>query len=596
MKQSVRKFAKSLYLAAPQSIRQRADRLLALRTFRQLRVWQLPSEIVRYQNENRRPVSIVIPSYNDLPYLRKCIHSIHETCSDFEYEVLVIDDYCSPEVQSDLKALESGTVKVLLKDSRQGFAATVNVGMNMAKYDVVLLNSDIVTLPGWLDALQYSAYARDPKIGLVSGKLIYPNGKVQYGGTYHARRFAPQWFSHLYVGSSPFRPLANVATYNFGISGACMYVTSQAHAILGGLDPEYWLGFEDVDYAMSAWSAGFRCFYEPNANLIHHESASRGYSQGPRELKSMRRFWSRWGRIFGEKFTRLDAKEIDLVFSESCTPLWRSFLASAAADAYPDGVNIHEVNDSKLDEDLITKLSQKNSVKIAGDINALDVVWLSSISNGVPVHLVNSLEFDSAILNPELLALYRTEFYYLSPNPAIASVLHEQTAWASEAVVAPAFISTSTTLTPVNGRVVVLTPPGMEFNSLVKRLTTDDVKSVIAEPAEVTEQLCAEIATLSPSVVISLFEHKDCLIPSTIMSLGAVFCGWKNEFIQHTVLDGQNALLADCGDLGQLSQLVNDVLMDNSIRDDLISNGRTSAVREFHHTVETLRALPHILS
>lgn len=562
--------------------------------FTQLRARRLPPEIIRYQKLNRRPVSIVIPSYNDFPYLRKCIQSIEETCSDFEYEVIVIDDFCAPDVQSQLKRLESDSVKVILKESRQGFASTVNAGMRLAKYDVVLLNSDIVALPGWLDALQYSAYARDPKIGLVSGKLIYPKGKIQYGGTYHARRFAPQWFSHLYVGSSPLRPLANVPTYNFGISGACMYVTSEAHAVLGGLDPEYWLGFEDVDYAMAAWSNGFRCFYEPNSNLIHHESASRGYSQGSRELKSMRRFWKKWDKIFGEKYERLDQRQIDLVFSQSCSPLWRSYLVSVATNAYPDGVHIHELQGSELDEALITELSKKNSLKIAGDAKSMDTVWLSSIANGLPVHLVNAFELTRAIVNPDLLAFYRTEFFYVSPNPIIASALQENTAWASESIVAPVLLKPSTTMSPLDGRVVVLAPSEMEFQSLIEMISTDDLIVHIVEPEEITEQLCNEISTLHPSVVVSLFELQDSLIPLTLMSSGIVFCGWQTQHNQHTVLDGQNALLAEKGNFGRLSQLVNDVLMDNSIREELISNGMTTSRREFHHAVEILRALPHM--
>ncbi|MCU1404030.1 MAG: glycosyltransferase family 2 protein, partial [Glaciihabitans sp.] len=231
---------------------------------------------------HRRQVSIVIPSYNDFPLLTAALASVETTCADFDYEVIVVDDYCQEENSTLLRTLEgshNGRVRVIFKEERKGFAVSVNVGMAAARYDIVLLNSDIVAQPGWLDALQHSSYNIDPKIGMVSPKLVYPDGRIQYAGTYYARVLAPQWFGHLYVGSAATRAQANVAGYNRSISGACVYITTAAYAELGSLDENFWLGFEDVDYGLTAWTRGIRCYYEPASLLIHHESASRGYSQ-----------------------------------------------------------------------------------------------------------------------------------------------------------------------------------------------------------------------------------------------------------------------------------------------------------------------------
>ena len=269
-----------------------------------------------WSKNNKKPVSIVIPSFNDYPLLEACIKSVKETCSIFDYEIIIVDDYCRPENTDRLLSLEDERVRVILREKNGGFGKAVNTGIREAKNDVILLNSDIVAKAGWLEALQFSAYAIDQKIGMVSPKLVYPDGRIQYGGTYHAKVLAPQWFGHLYVGRAANDPVANVAGYNRSISGACVYIKTDAIKKLGLLDEKFWLGFEDVDYGLRGWQAGFRSYYQPSSMLVHHESATRCYSQGSKELGSMRHFWSRWENLFFSAFpSKNKTIEIDYVVS-----------------------------------------------------------------------------------------------------------------------------------------------------------------------------------------------------------------------------------------------------------------------------------------
>src|SRR3990170_5248634 len=234
MRNSALAVARKLASKLPEKAKRRIRTATApLQYSRNTRGLGTSASMTSWARDNGRPVSIVIPSYNDLPYLRACLASIQETCGYAQHEVIIVDDFCEPANARELKALESSTVSVILKDKREGFSAAVNRGMAEARHDVILLNSDIVAKPGWLEALQYSAYAIDDHIGLVSPKLVYPSGRIQYGGTYYARLLAPQWFGHLHVGSAATRPVANVASYNRSISGACVYITRRAFDALG---------------------------------------------------------------------------------------------------------------------------------------------------------------------------------------------------------------------------------------------------------------------------------------------------------------------------------------------------------------------------
>ena len=74
------------------------------------------------------------------------------------------------------------------------------------------------------------------------------------------------------------------------------------------------MGYEDVDYGLRAWQAGYEVAYVPSARLYHHESATRGTVQGERELASQRVFWERWAAFFGDRPVLTDDGRLRVVY------------------------------------------------------------------------------------------------------------------------------------------------------------------------------------------------------------------------------------------------------------------------------------------
>ncbi len=74
------------------------------------------------------------------------------------------------------------------------------------------------------------------------------------------------------------------------------------------------MGYEDVDYCLRAWQAGYEVVYAPSARLHHHESITRGTSVGERERKSQRVFWRRWGTFFDERPVLNDDGRLRVVY------------------------------------------------------------------------------------------------------------------------------------------------------------------------------------------------------------------------------------------------------------------------------------------
>ena len=70
---------------------------------------------------------------------------------------------------------------------------------------------------------------------------------------------------------------------------------------LGEFDADFPMAFEDVDYCLRAWEAGWRVRYAPDARLTHVESTTRGTAVGERELRSQQHFWAKWGDWFDRR-------------------------------------------------------------------------------------------------------------------------------------------------------------------------------------------------------------------------------------------------------------------------------------------------------
>ncbi|WP_309617880.1 glycosyltransferase family 2 protein [Salinibacterium sp.] len=525
----------------------------------------------------RKPASIVIPSYNDFPFLTECLASVERTCNGFEYEVLIVDDFCEPENRKKLGQLVGGRVRVIYREQRGGFAKAVNIGIKEAQWDVVLLNSDTVCQPRWLDALQRAAYT-NPKVGLVSPMLVYPDGLIQYGGTYYARRLAPQWYGHLYVGRSANDPLANKPWFIRSVSGACVYVRREVIEAIGGLDEEFWLGFEDVDFGLRAWQAGFRSWYEPSAKLIHHESATRGYSQNKRELGSMRYFWRRWAPMVIERgLTTLPA--VSFLTSAASTPLWRQYVAELATELAAIGIetSVHEVA-GEIDEDLVERLETLGIIVVATDRGAAKTAWLAAQSGGIPVYLLPGIDADRADLVDDerrsVSAAYRPEFDYLPPNRWSSDRLAAHSAWESRAIIPPV-LRPPVLAAADPGVVVVINASAAEraaVDSVAKRLGASVTHF---RESFLTPEHVSEIAALAPRAIISFNKYEHSLEPLALMSLGAVYMGVTNEKIRYEVLDGYNALLFS--DNARLAQSLDDVLSDDSVFSELSANGHHSA-------------------
>jgi GT2 family glycosyltransferase/glycosyltransferase involved in cell wall biosynthesis len=403
---------------------------------------------VTWYCEHGRPVDIVIPSYRDAERVRTLVRSIKKTVRPGMARVIVADDCSGPEHVAALRRIP-GIDLLITAEQNGGFAANTNRGLRASddQRDVVVLNSDIEALPSWLECLQCAAHS-DADIGIVGAQLQYPDGLIQFGGTVR-NRDAPEWFDHRYRFKPPGWGPADRSSPALAVTGACMYVRREVIDRVGPLDERYAMAYEDVDWCLRAWQAGFRVLYFPAAQLVHHESVTRGTEVGERERASQRLFWERWSDFFDarsvaaptpegardggpgaardarllivyvtegtgvggghrdifEHLNRLSARGHDVsLYTLGDPPEW-----------FPLNVPVHNFADY---DELARSLAELEAIKVATWWMTAAPVWRASIVRGIPVYFVQDIETsyypDHEHARHAVLDSYRPEFRYMT--------------------------------------------------------------------------------------------------------------------------------------------------------------------------------------
>jgi GT2 family glycosyltransferase len=391
---------------------------------RQVRAW--------YRRDGRH-VTIVIPTYGDPATTIDVVRRLTRILAHDATRIVVVDDGSEPRHQERLAEI-ADQVQLELAPENRGYAASVNRGLALAGagHDVVVLNNDVIARRGWLEALQYAAY-RD-HAGVVGPMLVYPDGRIQAAGA-HRNLGAPEWFDHRYRFKRPDYGPANVADTALAVTGACMYLRRALIDELGPFDAGFPMAYEDVDYCLRAWEAGWEVRYEPGARLTHVESPTRGTGFGERERRSQEHFWDKWGAWFDGRDVRAEDGGLRIVYITQDTGvggghrdvfehLNRLRRRGHSVELYslggqPDWFPLEApVRTFGSYEGLATALAREDAIKVATWWETAPWVWRASVTRGIPVYFVQDIETsyypgDQAAQN-HVLASYREEFRYIT--------------------------------------------------------------------------------------------------------------------------------------------------------------------------------------
>lgn len=232
-----------------------------------------PTAPLRFPRHAHPTLSIIIPSYGQVPVTLRCLESIARHPPSCPYEVIVAEDASGDPDVALLAAIEGLVLReqpVNLGFLRNSNDAARNAGGTFLHF----LNNDTEVRPDTFDAL-LRRMASDSRIGLTGSRLLYPDGRLQEAG-------GIVWndASGCNIGRNDPDPdraawlWPHEADY---ISGASILLPRALFEQLGGFDeifaPAY---YEDTDLAFRVRQAGYRVMYEPASTVIHHEGLSHG--------------------------------------------------------------------------------------------------------------------------------------------------------------------------------------------------------------------------------------------------------------------------------------------------------------------------------
>lgn len=245
---------------------------------------------IRYALPQPAPkVSVIIPTRNGLALLRQCITGVLEQTDYANLEVIVVDngsdDAATVAYLSQLG--RNARVRVLRDDGPFNYSALNNQAARAAEGEFLcLMNNDIEVIhPDWLTEMV--ALAARPGTGAVGAKLWYPDHCLQHGGVVLGIGDVGA-HAHLRLrrGEAGYMNRA-AATQNFSaVTAACLVVARSTYLDAGGLNEgELRVAFNDIDFCLRLQARGLRNVWTPHAELVHHESATRGNDRAAAQRK-----------------------------------------------------------------------------------------------------------------------------------------------------------------------------------------------------------------------------------------------------------------------------------------------------------------------
>jgi GT2 family glycosyltransferase len=260
---------------------------------------------IKYGIKGSPLVTIIIPTKDKVEILKKCIESILNRSTYDNYEILLVDN----------QSTEAGTLRYyetlknnekvrLIKDDRPfNFAAINNYAVKHVESEhIIFLNNDTeVIAADWIENML--GFAQREDVGAVGALLYHPDGTIQHAGVIVGiNGITGHPFKNLARGSLGYMGRAKVSQNLSAVTGACLMTKKSVFEEAGGFDEVYSYAFNDIDFCLKLRAKGSIIVYTPDAELYHHEFATRGpEDKTPRKLRGYMRevglFLKKWKKV-----------------------------------------------------------------------------------------------------------------------------------------------------------------------------------------------------------------------------------------------------------------------------------------------------------
>ena len=203
--------------------------------------------------------SILIPTYNNLEYLKVCINSIRKN-SKFNHQIVV---HVNEGKDGTLGYIKDNNLEFTFSDQNIGMPKALNKASKLSKKDYILIShDDFYYCPGWDEELINNVNSINHKNFYLSSTMVGA-GQVEFDAGQTIDTFDEEKLLN---------NLEKIKTINFQGTTKCPgLIHKDIWERVGGWSEEFSpTGGDDTDFAMKLWSINIRIFKGLGKSLAYH--------------------------------------------------------------------------------------------------------------------------------------------------------------------------------------------------------------------------------------------------------------------------------------------------------------------------------------
>ena len=203
--------------------------------------------------------SILIPSYNNLEYLKTCIDSLKKN-SKFDHQIII---HINEGTDGSLEYIKQKNLEYTHSEKNIGMPKALNKASKLSKFDYILIShDDFYYCPGWDTEFVNEINNIKHNNFYLSGTMVGA-GQIEFDAGQTVDNFNE---------TKLLSNLDNIKTFDFQGTTKCPgLVHKDIWEMVGGWSEEFSpTGGDDTDFAMKLWQNNIRIFKGLGSSLAYH--------------------------------------------------------------------------------------------------------------------------------------------------------------------------------------------------------------------------------------------------------------------------------------------------------------------------------------
>lgn len=250
-------------------------------------------------------ISIIIIEYYSINEIEYCIKNLKSALESINYEIIISSNSCYSEEKKDIIITTFPTIKWIFNEKNGGFAYGMNRGLEVARGEyLAIINSDVLIKKGLKEMISFIEGHQE--VGAIAPQIVDNKDIIQDS----CHSYLTLW---RYLKKHIKRILTNKAIIyekkiNYSkiqtvdwVIGAFIMVKREVYEKTNGLDEQYFLYVEDLDWCTRIRQVGYEIVYYPHSvvEYVGSRSARKSSKYARIFIKSLFIYWKKFGFFSG---------------------------------------------------------------------------------------------------------------------------------------------------------------------------------------------------------------------------------------------------------------------------------------------------------